>query len=126
MESAEPVDMTIMLEALKIADDLERAAGRLKGLGSNTCATERPSLEVQERFHIERFAAVKGIPRSPPPSCWIWKLRWTRSATATQGSMNYSDASPGSTNWRRGVAPRACEEALDEGRQALSAPAQRG
>ena len=69
MQNTDPVDMATMLEALKIADDLERAAARLKGLGSNTSATDRPSLEVQERFRIERSAAVKGIPENPTPSC---------------------------------------------------------
>ncbi len=54
--------MGTMSEALKIADDLELAAARLKGLGSNTSATERPSLDVQERF-----AAVEGIPEKPTP-----------------------------------------------------------
>ena len=67
MESGDPVDMDTMLEALKIADDLELSAARLKGLESNTCTNERASLEVQERLHVEQYAQIKGRPVNPTP-----------------------------------------------------------
>jgi hypothetical protein len=61
------IDMNTMLEALKIADGLERAAARLKGLGSNTAATEQPSLEVLERLGVERYGVAKGRREKPTP-----------------------------------------------------------
>lgn len=52
MEAAEPLDEKTMLEALKVADHLDRVAARLNGLGSHMSTIESPPLEVLE--HLPR------------------------------------------------------------------------
>jgi hypothetical protein len=67
MQAAEPLDEETMLEALKIADLLDRVAARLKGLGSRLSTIESPSLEVLE--HLPRdtqFFEPGSSPFGPP------------------------------------------------------------
>jgi len=67
METAEPLDKNAVLEALKIADHLERIAARLKGLGSRFSTIESPSLEAME--HLPRgtqFLEPGSSPFGPP------------------------------------------------------------
>ena len=58
METAEPLDENTMLEALKIADHLERIAAKLKGLGSRLSTIESPSLG---EWFYERGCQVKTL-----------------------------------------------------------------
>jgi hypothetical protein len=67
METAEPLDENTMLEALKVADHLDRIAARLKELGSRLSTIERPSLEAME--HLPRgtqFLEPGSSPFDPP------------------------------------------------------------
>jgi hypothetical protein len=67
MEPAEPLDKDTMLEALKIADRLDRVAARLKGLGSHVSTIESPSLEVLERLPRDtQFFEPGSSPFGPP------------------------------------------------------------
>lgn len=71
MLAAEPLDKDTMLEALKIAEHLERVAAWLKGLGSNMSAIENPSLEALDHLpqgtkFFEPGSSPFGRPRPIP------------------------------------------------------------